>query len=942
MAINREKVLEAAQKFYEKKKYDKALFEYQKVIQEDPNDARILLKVGDLQSKMEAYADAVATYEKVGKFYAAQGFALKAIAVYKQIRELIAKHVPQLEDRYGHIAPKLAELYQQLGLISDALAALDEVATKLQRQGKDREAIETFRKVVELDPTNPLPHLRLAEALSRGQDIEGAVAEFNVAAGLLVNLGRRDDAIKVYERLLHHRLDPEKARKAAELYLSRGQPNDGMQALAKLQICFQADPKNLDTLQLLAHAFFAIGQASKAIEVQKEMARIARDSGDTALFTSIVNRLRQQAPNDETVVRMAASANLHANTAPVGFEPRQAPPAPPPPRAMPTATMNVPNPFNAQQQQHLQQPQPPPMRAPTMSAPEVHEVSYASVPPEELEELESYEDAEDMQAQQLEDEQRAQDEHDLAHGRAQQPQHHDLDGHQYGGAPSVPPPSPGTAARIAQILADAASFRRVRLYKKAIDTLRGGIELDPRSLELYETLRQVLYEARQEDQSIDVGLRLAALYVDALDGDSAARVLQDVLALDPHHPRALEMLHELGYELAPEEEEEEAQLVGDNTDAIQLPAGIEDYGEPQSDPSHGALPSYDLEEMGPRDVSQRYDQQRRVTGKPVTGAFDAVDDPFLSEAPLPSFPLDQTTGEQAAYGDRTELNAFPQADGDLLDPSAHTANTAFPAPGPTPSQSPEALEDALEEADFFASRGLYADARTILHDQLQRHPHHPLLLERMAELDDSESAAGGDNAEAYAMALDDLEAAPAPGGFTSATQQVDVEEVFSKFKEGVARQISIDDAQSHYDLGVAYKEMGLIDDAIREFETAARDETRETICLSMVGMIELERGNVEQALEAFLRGVNSRGRQPDQEMVLCFEIGACYELQNMNSEALGYYQRVLRRDSRYRDVEARVRRLTAATGGNDQSQVRSSSGGDEDFERAFEDLLDEG
>ncbi len=48
---------------------------------------------------MEAYADAVVTYERVGKFYASQGFALKAIAVYKQIREIIAKHVPQLEEQ---------------------------------------------------------------------------------------------------------------------------------------------------------------------------------------------------------------------------------------------------------------------------------------------------------------------------------------------------------------------------------------------------------------------------------------------------------------------------------------------------------------------------------------------------------------------------------------------------------------------------------------------------------------------------------------------------------------------------------------------------------------------------------------------------------------------------------------------------------------------------
>ena len=307
MAIDREKVLVAAQKFVEKKKFDKAVLEYQKLIQEDPNDARTLLKIGDLQSKMEAYADAVGTYERVGKFYAQQGFALKAIAVYKQIREIIAKHVPQHEERYGHIAPKLAELYVQLGLTSDALAALDEVATRFQRQGRDPEAIEVFRKIVELDPTNPLPHLRLAEALSRSKDAEGAVTEFAMAASQLVKLGRRDDALKVVERLLHHKQDPVHARIAAELYLARNQPNDGLQALAKLQICFQHNPKDLDTLALLARAFNAIGQAAKGIEVQKEIARIAKEQGKTELFKQVVEKLQRLAPNDEGVRALLAA-----------------------------------------------------------------------------------------------------------------------------------------------------------------------------------------------------------------------------------------------------------------------------------------------------------------------------------------------------------------------------------------------------------------------------------------------------------------------------------------------------------------------------------------------------------------------------------------------------------------------------------------------------------
>src|SRR5687767_2494421 len=263
LSIERDKILQAAQKYIEKKKYDRAIVEYQRIVQEDPNDARTLLKIGDLQARLSAYPEAIATYDRVGQYYSSQGFALKAIAVYKQIRELIKKHAPDLADRYGHIVPRLAEIYTELGLTSDALAAWDEVATRLQRAGRDREAIDVFRKMVELDGGNPLPHLRLAEACCRVQALDEAIDSFWTAAELLLGMERRDDALKVVERILHFRVDPKYARVAAELYLERGSREDGLQALAKLQVCFQADPRNLETLGLLARAFHAIEQETR-------------------------------------------------------------------------------------------------------------------------------------------------------------------------------------------------------------------------------------------------------------------------------------------------------------------------------------------------------------------------------------------------------------------------------------------------------------------------------------------------------------------------------------------------------------------------------------------------------------------------------------------------------------------------------------------------------
>ena len=1010
MAINRDKVLEAAQKYVEKKKYDKAVQEYQKLIEADPNDARTLLKIGDLQAKQFLHAEAISTYETVGKLYAHQGFALKAIAVYKQIREIIAKHVPQLEERYGHITPKLAELYQQLGLTSDALAALDEVATRLQRQQRDPEAIEVFRKIVELDPTNPLPHLRLAEALSRVKDTEGAVFEFKTAASQLAGIGRRDDALKVLERLLHHKPDAEQARICAELYLSRGQPQDGMQALSKLQICFQANPRDFDTLSLLARAFNAIGQGTKAIEVQKEMARVARDAGKQDLFREIVERLMRVAPQDDGVRKLSTqSGSALSATGGNAVPPAtgSAPQLPQNPYSHETRQQQQPQPYGQQPppaqsgwqqnqgyqaQQAYPQPGPPPLQRPptagaggfvipphgqpqpnTLPRPvtaaqfppspppvadeddvdgDVDELSYEEVDAEEVMEEVAQAEAYEQEQQEAEAERAGTTELDHnAYGVADanayadedsQASYVEQDGYgdqgygasaieQSGAVQEIEPP-PDTSEQLHKVLADANAFRRVRLYNKALDTLRGGLEIDPRSMDIHEVFRDILIESGQTEEAVQEMLVIAALYIDSLDGESAARALQDVLAFDPQNARAIEMLQELGYEIVDENE----ALGGEPA----VEAGYE-----TADAESSALPSYDLDNG---ENAQYADDRQMYVGREAA-KDELADDGHDS---LPSFPLDEPDADMPpAYAD---------------DDGGHdTSNTVRPeapppprpmplAPGASPSiaaASSRELEDALDEAEFFCSRGLFDDARAILTEQQAKHPNNPLLRERVAELDaqDEQRAGSGarerpqepDRAYDLAASLDALESLDYNGlepaeGNAADNEQVDVEEVFAKFKEGVAKQISVDDSDSHYNLGIAYKEMMLIDDAIREFEVAAQDPKRECVCCSMIGIIEIERGRMNEAIDAFLRGLASPNKDAQQETVLCYEIGACYEAKKLNKEALSYYQKAMRRDPNYKDVQERVRRLGKV---EPKMQRQAAVGADDEFDRAFDDLV---
>jgi tetratricopeptide (TPR) repeat protein len=866
VAIDREKTLAAAQKYVDKKRYDRAVIEFQRILQEDPNDARILLKLGDVQSKMGAHAEAVATYERVGKFYASQGFSLKAIAVYKQIREIIARHLPHLDDKYAHIAPKLAELYQQLGLTSDALAALDEVATRLQRQNRDQEAIEVFRKLVELDPSNPLPHLRLAEALSRVKEVESAVLEFGLAAGQLVKLGRRDDALKVIERLLFHKADASYARIAAEQYLARGGTTDGMQALAKLQVCFQANPRDLDTLGLLARAFTQIGQAAKAVEVQKEMARLARESGKMELFHELTTKLVKLAPNDEGVRQLLAAAASAT-----------APAAPP---ARPTS--------------HQAQ-----------GDAEDDEGPYEDVGDGDIQSAQPIELARRSALEEIDEEVVTGSSVELVDEAVESQTGADAREH------------------VARILAEVAAHRRSRRHGKALEALQVGVRLAPKSLQLHEALRDVLLDAGRTQEAIAQMILLAELLVEGLDGEAAAHSLQDALALDPNNAVAARMLSDLGYELV------EEPLSSDNLpqDGPELAAG---RGVQPSSPE-APLPSYDLEEIGPDDVAVRSYSDPR--SEPQTRAampagrhadMGSIDDPF-GDGSLPAYPLE-------GGSDR-------------------------PRSGP-PRGVPE-LEAALEEADFFASRGLFDDARTILEEQLARLPNHPLLRDRLTELDAQErsvrggsgtrpspaAATGEDRAFDIAESLSGLDmespasvaAAPTPIG---PTQQVDVEEVFAQFKAGVAKQIGVDDAQSHYDLGVAYREMALLDDAMREFETAARDGKRACVCHSMIGMIQLERGDLNEAIESFLRALDAPVRTKEQEASLSYEIGAAYEAMKLNKQALDYFQRAARLVPSFRDVQERVRKLQKPEA-KQQPARAVAVGADDEFDRAFDTILGE-
>lgn len=865
MAIDRERILQAAQKYVDKKKYDRAVQEYQKIVQEDPNDARTLLKIGDLQSRMLAFPEAIATYDRVGQFYASKGFSLKAIAVYKQIRELIRKHAPELADRYGHVLPKLAEIYAQLGLTSDALAAYDEVATRLQKAGRDRDAIDVFRKMVELDSTNPLPHLRLAEACCHVQSVDEAIDSFWTAADMLLKMQRPDDALRVTERILHFRQDPQFARVAADLYLRRGDRENGLQALAKLQIAFQADPKDLDTLGLLAQAFNCIGQENKAVEVYKEMARLAREQRKNDLYTQLLAHLRSVAPHDEQVRALET------------LRPQGAAPPSVAPVSVPEAPISVDDDLEFVDEDDVVSEAAPAVSARgrqfLASAPDVVVVD------DEIEAVEDY----------------------------------------------VAPESFDANAHAHKAVVDAESFRKLRLYSKSIEALHIALEIDPQSVDIRHKLREVLVEAGEREAAIQETVNIAIIHADRGEQELAEPLLYEVLEIEPEHPEALQLLDELAGE------------------AGEITYDDNDVGYDADQP----LPAYDLDGMN-ADAALADDALDSEDGlDSVSDAF-VSDAPFGMESPLPSFPL----GKEAL--DLTD-------DDDLLvddEPvPAEDETTASRAPRSENAAASAEVEEVLEEAEFFTSRGLFEDAKAILEEQLDRTPNHPLVMERLEEvrqaldqksrtqdrrrLRRSRPPARDRSFDIAASldALDDLEQAESEAPPMGAPEgDVDVDLVFEKFKEGVRAQVSEADSSTHYDLGVAYKEMGLLADACQEFELAARDPVRQCMCFAMIGMIHAEKNELLEAIRAYEQALNAKQKTREQEHSLLYDLGLLYERMGERRKALENMLSIERENPDYRDVRKRVRDLRAIQSAP-PSQSRAVNGDDE-FDAVFNDLFD--
>jgi tetratricopeptide (TPR) repeat protein len=147
----------------------------------------------------------------------------------------------------------------------------------------------------------------------------------------------------------------------------------------------------------------------------------------------------------------------------------------------------------------------------------------------------------------------------------------------------------------------------------------------------------------------------------------------------------------------------------------------------------------------------------------------------------------------------------------------------------------------------------------------------------------------------------------------SGDEQADFDEMLRRFKQGVAANVEEEDYASHYDLGVAYKEMGLVDEAIAEFQKSLRGESHRVRSYEALGQCFVEKGQMQVAVTLLRRALETTGADDQQLVGVLYLLGYASEVMARHADAVSYYQRVFAVDIEFRDVAQRVAALEQKT-----------------------------
>lgn len=291
MSFDKEKVRRTAEKNLSQGKIPAAIRDYCQIVENDPKDYNTLNMLGDLYARVEAKDEAIACFKRIADHYNTQGFAHKAIAMYKKMLRLMPGSV--------EIAAKLAPLYQMLGLVSEARTFYLLVAEEHQKNGAQIKALEIWSRIADLDPNDTATRLKLADNFLDEDRPDKAVEAYSEAGNRLLAKKQTEEAAAVFAKALAlSPFDLNALNGATSTSIALGFPEEAAERLAQAAA---VNPDSNEILSLLAHAYVEAEDTAKAEDAVGKL--VYREPSSYKRYLDVVRLyLKENKPEDATRV----------------------------------------------------------------------------------------------------------------------------------------------------------------------------------------------------------------------------------------------------------------------------------------------------------------------------------------------------------------------------------------------------------------------------------------------------------------------------------------------------------------------------------------------------------------------------------------------------------------------------------------------------------------
>jgi tetratricopeptide (TPR) repeat protein len=952
MAYSKSKYVEAAQKLLNQGKVPQAIAEYQQILKYEPKDQVTLMTIGELYIRQGETFQAIDYFERLAQIFVGDGFLTKAIAVYKRIAKLAPEEIRPLE--------KLADLYVQQGVMSEARPLFLQLAEIHLKSNKQPEAIALLKKLLLAEPDNLRIQIRLADlytAMGQTKDAieayvsaaqralaRGDAAECEKLADRALKLDSKNMAAMIVKARIHSSkgdvaeaakaleqvADLDKGGEQTELLLDMYTKNSDWENAAALAMkVFDADSKNFGPAQKVTEALLQADDGERAMELLERIRIPMVEAGEQEHVGRLLSDLSARLPGRveplEWLVEFYGHTNdsfrLADSLAHLGDalaaakkyerakEVYEQLVARQPDSDGPKRKLNA----VLRKLGHDVEEEAPPVAAKdepeeTLSV-DLIKKAPAKLPIESETPEVKAKPAADSPDSQLDEE---------------------------------------TQKFIAQSLTDVDLFASYGLTQKAIGLLEAILRRAPRHAPTLEKLLDFVLGAGDDRRTAELAAQLEQIHTERGDVRSAERFEElrrrfqraaglsdeDLAPPQPAAPEPPAAVAEAEpeeisvlEEPSPAQEEvhevdlsdEWASMLSDTRPAE--PAGkapaIEEESAPEFEiPMETAVPentnpfaeaSADIsvtEELPEISIRKEAHESASIFEKEKLPASSG-ESTFRTEPPLAAKPpKEKPPVKEKPKPPEPEFDV--EQDYELVldaEPLIPAREQKPPAPPPAPRRPEPVFQNAAPAAaDAFASDQFLADLANEIDQLGLGEPAVPVA----ASTPRADGRVAGNNSKP----------APPPPPASTPMDSGPLKDVFDEFRSELGEMgAEEEDLETHYNLGIAFREMGLLEEAISEFQKVAKATDRgrpfryTMQCCTLLGLAFMDKGQPGVAAIWYDRALRTPDLDPESALALRYDLGVAQESAGEPAAALKSFSQVYAMNIDYRDVGERIAAL---------------------------------